>query len=73
MSGLSVRFCLLQVLAQYGGNGEGALEGQLNHPYGVATDMFGRIIVADNWNHRVTLLEDDGRFLRHLVTKVRAA
>ena len=58
-----------KVLAQYGGVGEGSLEGQLNHPYGVTSDKYGHIIVADNWNHRITMLEDDGRFIRHLATK----
>lgn len=43
----------------------------MNHPYGVCTDKYGRLLVADSWNHRVTLLEDDGRFIRHLVTQVR--
>ena len=58
-----------EFLAQYGGAGDGALEGQLNHPYGVCTDNFGHIIVADNWNHRITLLEQNCRFIRHLLTK----
>ena len=47
------------------GNGEG----QFDHPYGVCTDRFGHIIVADTWNNRVHMLSEDGQFLSVLVSK----
>jgi tripartite motif-containing protein 71 len=41
-----------KVLGSVGG-GSGSRPGQLNFPYGVATDPAGRIFVADNMNHRI--------------------
>ena len=52
---------------RYGGEGNGV--GQLNHPYGLCTDVYGHVLVADNWNHRVHMLAEDGRFIRFLLTK----
>ena len=36
-------------------------------PYGICTDAYGYIFVADNKNHRVHLIGPDGKFKRFLV------
>ncbi len=52
---------------QYGGEGNGP--GQLNHPYGVCADHYGHIFIADNWNNRIHMLSEEGKFLRFLLDK----
>ncbi|XP_064598454.1 E3 ubiquitin-protein ligase TRIM71-like [Liolophura sinensis] len=47
----------------------GTRQDQILHPYGVCSDAYGYIFVADNQNHRVHLLLPDGNFSRHMVTK----
>ncbi len=37
--------------------------GQFNEPWGVATDAKGRVYVADTWNHRIQVFDQDGNFL----------
>ena len=37
--------------------------GQLLHPYSLATDSNGFILVADTGNHRVAIFDEDGKFL----------
>ena len=56
-----------QFLFRYGGEGAGV--GQLNHPYGMCTDLHGNVLIADNWNHRIHLVAENGRFIRFLLTK----
>ncbi|CAH1772925.1 unnamed protein product, partial [Owenia fusiformis] len=53
-------------LLQYGTIG--SEEGQLHSPHGVCSDG-EHIIVADYWNHRVSLISSDGNFLQHLLTR----
>ncbi|XP_013402010.1 tripartite motif-containing protein 3 [Lingula anatina] len=48
----------------------GIQEDQILEPYGVCTDAFGYIFVADNLNHRVHLLLPDGRFKKFILTKL---
>jgi tripartite motif-containing protein 2/3 len=43
---------------------------QLLQPYGVCTDEFGYIFIADNQNNRIHLLLPDGRFFKFLLTKL---
>ena len=38
-------------------------------PYGICTDSYGYIFVADNQNHRVHLIGPDGQFIRFLLTQ----
>ncbi|XP_013396955.1 E3 ubiquitin-protein ligase TRIM71-like [Lingula anatina] len=58
------------VVFQYGHPGnQGSGDGELYHPYGLCTDNFGHIFIADQWNHRVVALDSDGQFLRHVVSK----
>ncbi|KAK2147474.1 hypothetical protein LSH36_550g01000 [Paralvinella palmiformis] len=52
---------------EYGEYGSGL--GQLDHPYGVATDRYGHILIADTWNNRIHMLSKDGKFERFLLTK----
>jgi len=54
-----------KLLWQYGKN-DGH---QLNHPYGICSDRYGHVLVADSWNHRIHLISEDGRFLRYLLNK----
>jgi hypothetical protein len=54
-------------LYQYGGQ-QGAEDGELNHPYGLCTDKYGHIIIADTWNNRIVLISEDGRFICNLLT-----
>lgn len=42
---------------------EGAEEGQLQVPHGVAIDSAGRIIVNDSGNQRVSVFNNEGEFL----------
>ena len=52
---------------EYGEYGSGV--GQLDHPYGVATDKYGHILIADTWNNRIHMLSKEGKFERFLLTK----
>jgi len=54
---------------QYSGSSESNPDSSLNHPYGVCTDRFGHVLIADNWNNRIHMLSGDGSFLRLLLTK----
>ena len=54
-------------LANYGTYG--IRQDQVLQPYGVCTDAFGYIFVADNKNHRIHLLMPDGRFHKFLLSK----
>ncbi|KAK3593497.1 hypothetical protein CHS0354_037020 [Potamilus streckersoni] len=56
-----------QFLAHYGQYGTGT--DQVLQPYGVCTDHYGYIFVADSNNHRIHLLLPDGKFSKFLVTK----
>ncbi|XP_035675221.1 tripartite motif-containing protein 2-like [Branchiostoma floridae] len=47
----------------------GSGPGQLHDPHCVITDSEDDIIVADFWNHRVSLFSRDGTFIRHLLTQ----
>ncbi len=42
----------------------GALDGQLNHPRGLAMAPDGTLYVADSLNHRVQVFDSDGNYLR---------
>jgi DNA-binding beta-propeller fold protein YncE len=39
-------------------------DGQFNEPWGVAVDEEGQIFVADTWNGRIQVFDQDGTFLR---------
>ena len=41
----------------------GSEDGQFNDPYGVDVDEEGRIIVADTYNYRIQVFDNDGFFL----------
>lgn len=46
------------------GNGPLALgDGQFNEPWGVAADQAGNVYVADTWNGRVQVFDNEGRFI----------
>lgn len=48
-------------------DGDGPLaqgDGQFNEPWGVAVDPAGQIFVADTWNGRVQVFDQEGKFLR---------
>ncbi|XP_074661361.1 E3 ubiquitin-protein ligase TRIM56-like [Tubulanus polymorphus] len=55
-------------LAKYGTYG--IKQDQILEPYGVCTDAFGYIFVADNQNHRIHLLLPDGRFHKFILSKM---
>lgn len=55
------------LIHKFGGHGSGAE--QLDHPYGICSDNYGHIIVADTWNNRVHMLKENGHFLKTLLTK----
>ena len=54
-------------IQQYGGHGSG--KGQLDHPYGVCSDKYGHIIVADTWNNRLHMLSENGQFISFIATQ----
>lgn len=54
-------------LYTYGSKGSG--EGQLRIPTGVCVDRYDNIIIADSDNHRIHLLNRDGKFVKYVVTK----
>lgn len=43
---------------------EGAAEGELNHPRGLAVGQDGNLVVADSLNHRIQVFTADGEFVR---------
>ena len=49
-----------------GGSGSG--DGQLNHAYSAIGLPDGSIIISDTGNHRVSLFNIKGRFVRHILT-----
>ncbi|XP_023933089.1 tripartite motif-containing protein 3-like [Lingula anatina] len=53
-------------LYQYGTQGSG--DGQLWGSYGVCTDGYGHIFVADCQNHRIVALSPKGQFIRYIAT-----
>lgn len=55
---------LLHKFGEYGPGVE-----QLDHPYGICSDKYGHIIVADTWNNRIYLLAENGHFIKVLLTK----
>ena len=54
-------------LRSFGTKGSG--QGQFMHPYGVAVDGEGNILVADNDNHRIQKFTAEGQFLTAVGTK----
>lgn len=52
-------------LSKYGTYG--VSKDRMLQPYGVCTDAFGYIFVADNHNHRIHLLGPDGKFIRYIL------
>ena len=54
------------IIFQYGGDGE--KEGFLNHPYGLAIDRHGHLLIADNWNNRVHLVNERGQLIQYLLS-----
>lgn len=54
-------------VAQYGEQGPGTT--QLDHPYGICSDAYGHIIVADTWNNRVCMLSDEAKFMKIILAK----
>ena len=41
----------------------------LDHPYGVCSDRYCHLLVADSWHHRIHLVSEEGRLLRFLLDK----
>ena len=54
-------------LRSFGTKGSGP--GQFMHPYGVAVDGEGNILVSDNYNHRIQKFTAEGQFLTAVGTK----
>ena len=54
-------------LANYGGYG--TKKEQVLQPYGICCDDYGYTFVADNQNHRIHLLQPDGKMTKFLITK----
>ena len=54
-------------LNEYGSYGLRA--NQMLEPYGVCTDSYGYIFVADHHNNRIHMLSPDGVFIRYLLTE----
>ena len=50
------------------GYGNGSGRGQLNYPFGVATDSSGSVFVADYYNGRIQKFKGDGSFVRTIVS-----
>ena len=48
-------------VGKFGTRGTGS--GQLKHPTGVATDMYGFILVTEEQNNRVSIFDKDGQYL----------
>ena len=48
-------------MGKFGTQGTG--RGQLSSPVGIATDMYGFILVTENGNHRVSIFDKDGVFV----------
>ena len=57
-----------ELIKSIGSNG--SQDGQFFGPYGVEVDEKGRIIVADTFNHRIQVFNNDGSFLRSFGSKV---
>ena len=45
---------------------KGSNPGELDLPYGVSVDHENNIVVADMWNHRLTVYTQQGKFLKHM-------
>ena len=41
----------------------GAGRGQFNHHYGIATDLYDFILIADRNNHRVSIFDKDSNYI----------
>ena len=41
----------------------GSAAGQLDHPWGIATDVHGFVYVVDEYNHRIQKFDHDGNFI----------
>ena len=55
------------LIRKYGS--EGDKDGQFSYPKGVCTDSRDNVFVADCGNHRISMYNKHGEFVRHLVTK----
>ncbi|XP_013403180.1 uncharacterized protein LOC106168600 [Lingula anatina] len=53
-------------LYKYDGSREGS---ELSSPYGVCTDSYGHIFIADLDNNRIVALSPQGQFIRYIVTE----
>lgn len=56
-----------RLIAEYGTYG--VKEQQILQPFGICVDDYGYIFVADNQNHRIHLLNPDGKLNKFLLTK----
>ncbi|XP_061193136.1 E3 ubiquitin-protein ligase TRIM71-like [Saccostrea echinata] len=57
-------------IAEYGTYG--IKEQQILQPFGICVDEYGYIFVADNQNHRIHLLNPDGKLNKFLLTKANS-
>jgi DNA-binding beta-propeller fold protein YncE len=61
--GVRISICTLNenLIGEFGSYGEG--DGQFIWPTSVAVDGDGKVYVADDWLHRISIFDKDGNFL----------
>ena len=62
---LQIYDCENELLHSFGVKGSNP--GEMDLPYGVAVDSQNNIVVADMWNHRLSVYDLQGNFLNHIL------